>query len=736
MPFRTQISRPEMNDPTIENLAWNYGITDYAAFSRLSRIERDGLCNRLEWIQKIDAAEAGRTGAAVAEAAAALDLSTVQVNRIRRTFIEGGWQALLDNRGRRGSPLPEAFKEFVRTLHFQHQRSTTGREVQRTLVERWRLWQRTGDAKHAVPGYETPPPAGPKGYPAGWSEDTILRLRPGKYEVTTVRQGAKSAYKLLPSILKTRIGLHFGEVVFCDDQDYDLKIMGRGTGQRALRPQGFNFLDYLSGAFVHHVIRLRWWDAPADQYRTLTQQDFTWALLAHLQRNGYRRDEHGTTFVMEHGTATGFDNAKLATGGGQHSLEDALFAVSGGCIKVNRSGLFNGPAFAGMLFRPQSSGNPNFKAPLESMFSLVRSRMAALPGATGRNRDLKPAEQYGQDLYIGQLMKLWDRLDERHRAAMVLPVLTAEEFGTAAAAVYAAINARTDHALEGWEALGFTQPQLRFTPDARSAWLSRPEVEALDPDSRALLEAKAEKPGHMRPAKLAPADVARQYAGELTKLPDYCIPLLVPTAWARPVTVKDNRTVVIQDQLLGAEPFSYIARIEDRGAVQVLQPGTELLCYLNPYDCERLVICRPDGAFLGTLRQQPRAGFMDQASIVDQMKGRAELKADLDTGVRPYMQPLMDERQEMKRVNDRLAKGEPVLPDEVAAARAESAREGTRTRKANAITTALGGDALATALLLDTDDEDDLQEPCMAAASPFSLSQLLTPTETENEHGY
>jgi hypothetical protein len=363
--------------------------------------------------------------------------------------------------------------------------------------------------------------------------------------------------------------------------------------------------------------------------------------------------------------------------------------------------------------------------------------MAALPGATGRNRDLKPAEQYGQDLYIGQLMKLWDRLDERHRAAMVLPVLTAEEFGTAAAAVYAAINARTDHALEGWEALGFTQPQLRFTPDARSAWLSRPEVEALDPDSRALLEAKAEKPGHMRPAKLAPADVARQYAGELTKLPDYCIPLLVPTAWARPVTVKDNRTVVIQDQLLGAEPFSYIARIEDRGAVQVLQPGTELLCYLNPYDCERLVICRPDGAFLGTLRQQPRAGFMDQASIVDQMKGRAELKADLDTGVRPYMQPLMDERQEMKRVNDRLAKGEPVLPDEVAAARAESAREGTRTRKANAITTALGGDALATALLLDTDDEDDLQEPCMAAAGAFSLSQLLTPTETDDtEYGY
>jgi hypothetical protein len=128
---------------------------------------------------------------------------------------------------------------------------------------------------------------------------------------------------------------------------------------------------------------------------------------------------------------------------------------------------------------------------------------------------------------------------------------------------------------------------------------------------------------------------------------------------------------------------------------------------------------------------------MDTEAIVSQLKGRAELKADLDTGIRPYMQPLMDERAEMRRVNDRLANGEPVLPDEVAAARAVAARAGVRTRKANEITTALGGDALATALLLDTDDEDDLQEPCMAAAGAFSLSQLLTPTETDDtEYGY
>lgn len=722
-----------MNDFSTDNLAAYMGGDNYEAVSRLAADKRDELFKRLGWIWKIDREPAGRKIEAVKLAALDLGLSEVQVHRLRRRYREGGWAALCDGRGQRCNAPPEAFREYVKTLHFQCQRSTTGREVQRMLVERWRLWLRTGDARHAIPGYETPPPAGPKGYPFGFSEDTILRLRPEKCELTAVRQGAKAAYKFLPSILKTRVGLRFGQVVFCDDQDLDLKIMPRGTGQRALRPQGFNFMDYLSGAFVHHVIRLRWWDTPKDQYRTLTQQDFTWALLAHLQRNGYRRDEFGTTLVMEHGTATGFDNAKLATWGGHHSLDDALSAVSGGCIKVSRSGLFNGPVFAGMLFRPQSSGNPNFKAPLESMFNLVRNRMSALPGATGRNRDLKPAEQYGQDLYIGQLMKLWARLDDRHRASMILPVLTPEEFGTAAEAVYAAINARTEHGMEGWEKLGFTAPQLRFTPDDRSPWLSRPEVEALPDGIRAALLAMTETPGHMRPAKLSPADVARLYAGELTKLPDHCIPLLVPTAWARPSTVKENRTVAIQDQLLGAEPFSYVARIEDRDGARVLAPGTKLLCYLNPFACERLVICREDGAFLGTLLQQTRAGFMDTPAIIGQLKERAQLKADLDTGVRPHHEGLMAERAEMKRVNGRLADGLPVLPEEVAAARAESAREGVRTRKANEITKALGSDALNAALLLD--DAEDPQAPCMAAAGAFSAAQLLTPVqETDEEY--
>ena len=244
--------------------------------------------------------------------------------------------------------------------------------------------------KHALPGYDTPPPAGPAGYPCGWCEDNVLRMRPDAYALSLARQGSKQAAGYLPSILKTRVGTRFGQVVFFDDQDYDLKVAPRGMSQRTIRPQGFNCLDYLSGCFMHHAIRLRWWDKDNDQYRTLTSADFTWFVVSYLQRHGYRQDGAGTTFVFEHGTATGYNNRSLSTYGGYNNFDEALTCVSHGCIRVERSGLFNQPAFANLLFRPQSSGNPNFKAPLESMFNLVRNRMAALPGATGRNRDLKP----------------------------------------------------------------------------------------------------------------------------------------------------------------------------------------------------------------------------------------------------------------------------------------------------------------------------------------------------------
>jgi len=708
-------------------------IENFGDFARLPLRKQAAIMERLRWIEKINGTPHGKRGEVIGQAANELRVSVPTIVRSVASFRAQGWSGLIDRRGKNGSTLSPLFKEFVRSLHMQCSRATTGREVQRMLIERLEHWRATGDANQAIPGYDEPPKNESTGYPYGWSEDSICRLRPDGYSLATARQGAKSGAKFLPSILKTRVGTKFCSVLFFDDQDYDLRVAAPGASLKALRPQGFNCLDYLSGCFLHHVIRLRWWDAPADQFRTLTQQDFTWFVISLLQKQGYRNDSTGTTLVFEHGTATGYNNKTLSTAGGFSSFDEALAAVSHGCIRVDRSGLFNQPAFAGMLFRPASSGHPNFKAPLESMFNLVRNRMAALPGAVGRNRDLKPAEEYGRDAYTAQLLKLWERLDERHRALIKFPVLTASEFGTLADVIYRNINDRMDHALEGWEKCGFFSPQFRFTADDRSPWLTREQVAALPDEARAAILATSERPGHLRTARLSPAEVARQCAGELTKLPDHAIPLLIPLQWARPATVKENRTIMIKDQLLGSEPMIYIARIEDRHGARVLKAGLQVLCFLNPFDTDKMVVCGEDGAFLGTIYRQNRAGFLDHEAIHEQLKTRAELKADLDSGVRPNLAGLIEARTEMKRHNDRLADGKPVLPEDIAAARAESARAGVRTRKANEIAAAMGAEALHPGNLLDQDDADDFPEPCTPSAQPFSAAQFLTHETPEND---
>jgi len=659
-------------------------IDDHSSLAMLPADAQKATLERVSWVQRIIGAGYGEKGAIVKLAAATLRCDEGSVHRYTRIYKERGWQGLVDGRATAAAArtLPAAFQNHVRQLHLQNQRSTTGREVHRQLIERWNSWRRTGSPEYAIPGYDAPPAAGRTGYPAGWSVDNIYRLRPDVHALATVRQGAKSAANYLPSILKTRCGLHFGQVVFFDDQDYDVKIVAPGTSMKSLRPQGFNCIDYLSGCFLGHHIRLRWWDTAADQYRTLTQQEFTWFVIAHLQRYGYRATE-GTTLVFEHGTATGYNNKDLLTFSDHHSFDDALAAVTHGKIQVNRSGLFNGPAFAGMLFRPQSTGNFRFKAPLESMFNLVRNRMAALPGATGLNRDMKPAEQYGQDQYIEQLMKVHARLDDSHRDLLIYPLMTPQQFGTIAAAVYQAINSRTEHNIEGWADCGFVTPQIRFTPDDRSPWMSQEELAKLPDAARNAALALSEVPGHCRPHKLSPASVAEHFAHELTKLPDHTIPLLIPRQWARRCVVKSDRTISISDQMLGPEAFTYICRFETRDGAHVLSTGTELLCYLNPFNPDRLAICRPDGSFLGTLTRQPRAAFHDSAAILSQLEERAKLKADLDSAVRPHLAGLITERQAMKRHNDRLAAGQPVTPDEIRVARTAAGQQGQRTAAAN-----------------------------------------------------
>jgi hypothetical protein len=70
--------------------------------------------------------------------------------------------------------LPAPFIAFlVKCMHHRNYRSA--KQLHRFLVIRLALW-RDGESENSIPGYSTPPPDGPHGYPVGWSIQALREL--------------------------------------------------------------------------------------------------------------------------------------------------------------------------------------------------------------------------------------------------------------------------------------------------------------------------------------------------------------------------------------------------------------------------------------------------------------------------------------------------------------------------------------------------------------------------------
>lgn len=623
-------------------------------------------------------------GRTVATICSRLHCSPGTVYRKAEAYQTHGLMGLVNSSKTRETKLPPAFRAWVESLYLRHQRDTSGLAVHRLIIDQWSLWRRTGDPAHALPGYTTPPPTGPKGYPHSFSPKTISRLKPCQHNTALARQGTKAASNFLHSILKTRLGLKFGQVVFFDDQDYDQKIVAPGLSQKAMRPQGFNALDYLSGCFIDYVIRSRYLDLDGETNKSLNQQDFVWFVIRILTQIGYRNDDEGSIFVFEHGTASGYANKTLTTANGLGNFDQALAFVTGDKLRIDRSGLFNQPAFTGMLFRPQSSGNFRFKSPIESMFNLVRNESSMLLGQIGLNaRTHGPEENYGIDLYTTQLLKAYQTLPPDRAEMIHWPLHTLPQFGQIYASIYETINARTDHALEGWEACGHVVPLIRLAPSNDAPWMTPQQLAQLPARTQELALSLLDAPGYTMPHRLSPRQVADQHRHELTKLPKSAIPLLIPRQWAKEVIVKSDRTITIKDQLAGPEPFTYLCRIITRHGAEMLRPGLKLLARFNPADPSELCISDENDSYIAHLTATTRIAFTDHETMLERLGERSAIKADLEAPVRTALAPVIHQRMEMKAHNHRLEHGLPVTPEEIATARTAAGQQAHRTAAAN-----------------------------------------------------
>lgn len=636
--------------------------------------ERDGARREvIDWlpiVQRLADAPRGDRGRTIAALAASAGVSPSAIRKRYDRWRRHGWRGLI-NRSKypdaRANQLPKAFTEWVAGLYERYQRNNGGKQVHRYLLDRWARWTRTLAAADAIPGYRVPPPPGPDGYPAGWSYKTITRLRPPSVNLLLTRQGRKAASMELPGNYTTRAGLLFGQRVFFDDQEYDLKV-NHLVNKTALRPKGFNALEQLSGAFLDYTAIVTHLDAVESTVRHLRQKDFVWFVIRYLMRWGYRTDTVGTELIFEHGTATGYNNQLLTTlpyhNGGHdrshHSFDAALAHLTGDRVTVNRSGRFNDPAFSGMLFRPQSTGNFRFKAPLESMFNLVRNHMAALPGPQGMHRDASPEENAGLDTYNTQLLSLYAQLPPERAQLLLFPYLSFGEFTAILHDLYHLINTRTDHALEGWDRCGFVRPCYRLDQD--QPWQPRENLLAIaDPDRRQAVADLAD----WRPQNLSPYQVAEAYKRDLTKLRPELVPYLLPTQWAYDLVVNKRHELHLSDpQDFPGSRAMFLAQVPTRDGRETLAQGTKLRGYWHPM-LDRLWLCRADGSFLGILEQfqVPTAG--DTPAIVRNQGPINSIAADIRRDSAHRGGGLAAARQDMQRHNADLADPDkPATPDD------------------------------------------------------------------------
>ena len=667
-----------------KNLSFGIPAGDRDEFGRLPHDAARAVLTRLAWMQTLHTARKKQTACKALAARPGFPLSFDRLRALYYTFAKSGdWRDLLDSRrapARDDAQHSHAFAEFVKELCERNQRKFAPAYAE--LLNIWRTHYRVCPATgklvevKQIPGYKEWPKAEPDtDLPHGWTYSTLSRMVRDRFAAAAARQGRTASAAFRPQVPVTREYLRVGQRVFIDDQWYDVEVNFLGS-RRSVRPLGLDILDHCSGCFIAHGFRPRLRDEAAGINRSIKIDETRWLLVHYLTNIGYRGDT-GSVIAHEHGTANfERDFKKLVTD------------LTHGKVTFEAGGLGGDPAFAGQ-FEGQSRGNFKFKAPLESAYNLVRNRQAALPGATGHDRN-PPEELYGRKAYNDRLLAAAEALPLERRRLLQFPLLDWHDFIYLALHFYDAIDRRTDHDLQGWQRLGFLRYEYRLATDAPWRPMSELTIDGrtLSPLPRgegqgegqtgkfhveqrdAILALLKSQPHLARVRKLSPREAWDAHARELTRLPDSMVGILLGQSEAKVATVTNEGYFRLLDQELDPEPIQYLARIDGR----VLPRGEEFLVFQNPFQPDRLIVHERSragalGGYLGTAKLWGRVDVLDTAAIQRRCGEVAKIEAELLRPVAARGADLIRQKIAMHKNNAAVLAGQPITAEEKAKAR-------------------------------------------------------------------
>lgn len=579
------------------------------------------------------------------------------------------WRALVD--GRRAKPARECrtnlkhFRAHLSGLAGDHQRNS--RAAVRKLREAWAR-------RDVIPGYEDL--AGWPAMPAGWSTPNLMRIireTATKPQLRAKRVGTNSkSGAALAQVFSTRVGLYPGAVYQFDDVWHD-HLVTVGRDRRPTRVLELGVLDLFSASRFAWGAKPRMPKADGSGMEGIKEREMRFFLASILWNFGY--SPRGTILCAENGTAAIRDD-----------IEAILMDNLGGAVTVRRAPIEGRQQALTGYWPGSEGGNFRAKAALESLHSLIHNDLANLPLQLGNGRDNCPVTTSRQEQYILRVMR--DVLAKApHRAELIqlpawdfhsdfLPFLRDYyEFG---------LNGRTEHELEGWAKLGFIRTEYAAAPGT-GQYLTGEQFLALPAASRLAISAAAQADPVLwtRKRSLSPAEVFQSGRSDLRRIDPVVVCDILTKDLAREAKVS-GAYIEFQDIDISPEPLIYEARMRcPEGAFRELASGEKYQVFANPFAPETLFMQDASGRYLGACPLVKRVGQLDNAAFRAAAGHKAQRNAEILQPLRIRHAEAPLEAQAMREHNRRVIAGDPILPEEISAARSLTARASASARLGN-----------------------------------------------------
>lgn len=552
--------------------------------ARVALLEKEMLAiAECDSISRGCAEAAERTRGIIPGATGRASLSAKSFARLFRAWRRDGWRALAAEYATARAKLPRAFVLHWQQLYVQFRIDRSGARAYDALLAEWNRWRRGAEGAKPLPGYDAPPEEfGTTGVPRGWSLRNLMRHLPDRVVVDAIKKGRRAAATRAPAVLTTRRELEPGQVFVFDDVWHDNLVAFPGQ-RRLVRPLELGAIDLASGCKVSYGLRPRVRDAADEKFVQLGGGDMAMLVADVLCNVGIHPD--GCLLCVEHGTA-----AITA------AQEEFLSRASGGKIRVQRGGVDTLAAFEGG-FAGAPRGNSRFKAALESLHNLFHAHTSALPGYAGNDRT-PPEDAQGEEAEFRRMIAAAERMELPPDIVAKLSVgnLSWDEFCRAYARIVARVNARTEHALEGWQARMITEVRL-----TRGGEWQRADRALL---GDAVFSALTSSPETHRVRRASPLEVWREGAGKLMRIPfaaliDFVAPRKADGALDLPLRrMNAQRQFVIRGE---SETMIFSAFVRDaRGHTLLLDESREYKTILNPFRPDELLVLDANDVFVGS----------------------------------------------------------------------------------------------------------------------------------------